>query len=1199
MSDRQCLLGLDKLNDNYLNNFRPVCLFYKLKSVFPRHIKSWLGVCAAICGVCAKNSPETLQELAKQFISTNVFAYKDINNSQIQLADIPYTEFKFTLDNDLSYIFNICKKVIRRSQLHLTDFIAVCEYPDDIPCDELFEDTFEYDECAEETSTIQQTNDYIENIESEQIVAAEDETPEHRTLQADQIINTTNYEAFSPKALIINNGEDEDLLRLPATSWRDIVTKIFEHLCAEDDGILRRYYRNAPSISIITDRQYEQNSDDMPLCNTDYKFKANCSNNDLVRAIPDIINQSMFSPEQFAIEYTSGSPARTLKAPCEENADDIQRNYFQEALAEQTIEQTEDTASSNELNNNPFLPPTDSKYVCFNNAYSDLDNLGYNTAIRYRNFDPDDCKQYTHTKATAVYYDGECIAEVNSWKDAYYEVFVLIQKRYPTFYGPYRKLPCLYPIDQMSSLVDARGNCHAMAIPNTDFCIDFKKNVSQILRDLRKVVALSALEGNRLFITYEHTEKSLEILNNNAQAVIPNRYSATGPATAFVRRPKSDTTEQTRTMYSPAQIAELLEQATASTRAMRDDDKVTLNDDQTSLNSSPQRSSYQYQAVKRYTSGAIERKHLPAIFQKAKETQAWQAFVICYLILNGPQPIEPIIREFNPIYSVAEKNRYRSAIYSLSYTKEYLVKDSLSILSITDIDACLADPYVQKILKSVDADLSDIPEPEPKAPAINLDDQTRQNIEQILAQAFQYGYSHGIRQQEKFKEAYQNAFGKAIDCEDLDAAIDSVAFLMDERAYSFDAVLSAQRRDALMQKIDKWFEEGAPFIEYDALLQACELLPIKAAAALRTYLMHQLGPGYTYNKSSFAQDTTPELDEPLPESIANEVLYTGDITPLDTLAERFPYLTRETIASYLSANDAILSDKERYMHIESIDLDESDIDALNNTLNTLLDANPVLSYNEFIAELKENNESAADQLSNLLDASPAMLQQYLSLKLSEDFSFAKAISRPDDEGVQSGDTSIADIMANEFAGKTRIEMNEIEEAINKYGLVDFQPQVFRYFYDNFCRVSKNLFVNDSELEFDIQNIDQAIAKQCQDNYMPMQDFTISRLPYINYPWNEYLLMNYVYRYSKQFTIKNKTVTTKYCKGGLLVKKNSSFDIANYNKILVRYTLNTNPFPKNIEELGNLLIEHGLIVRKSSSLSGILAEAKLLKESKHV
>lgn len=1159
MSDRQCLLGLDKLNDNYLNNFRPVCLFYKMKSVFPRHIKSWLGVCAAICGVCAKNSPEALQELAKQFISTNVFAYKDINNSQIQLADIPYTEFKFTLDNDLSYIFNICKKVIRRSQLHLTDFIAVCEYPDDIPCDELFEDTFEYDECAEETSTIQQTNDYIENIESEKIVAAEDETPEHRTLQADQIINTTNYEAFSPKALIINNGEDENLLRLPATSWRDIVTKIFEHLCAEDDGILRRYYRNAPGTSIITDRQYEQNSDDMPLCNTDYKFKANCSNNDLVRAIPDIINQSMFSPEQFAIEYTSGTPARMLNTPSEENADDIQRYYFQETLAEQTIEQTETTETQSRPNQtSPFTPPS-GDYICFARTNDGISFTDYGASTKYTDLDNLDIQKYTHTKATAVYYDGECIAQVNTWKDAYYEVFVLIQKRFPTFYGSYRKVNCLFPIERLNTFVDSKGSIHAKAIPDTNFCIDTKKSVAQIIRDLKKVVALSALEGNRLFITYEHTEKSLARQDEEPKLFI-------------------QPIEEPEPSFPPLHVISNNEIATNDAKA-------------TQYNSSE----------------ANKHNYLTAICEKAKANQCWPAFWITYLILNGPQTQRALTDAYNPNLNSVDKNRCRSILYWLARRdgkgKDWLTKSGdiyNQYFSIDSPESCLADPYVQKILKSVDADLSDIPEPEPKAPAINLDDQTRQNIEQILAQAFQYGYSHGIRQQEKFKEAYQNAFGKAIDCEDLDAAIDSIAFLMDDRAYSFDAVLTAQRRDALMQKIDKWFEEGAPFIEYDALLQACELLPIKAAAALRTYLMHQLGPGYTYNKFSFAQDSAPELDEPLTESIANEVLYTGDITPLDTLAERFPYLTRETIASYLSANDAILSDKERYMHIESIGLDESDIDALNNTLNTLLDANPVLSYNEFIAELKEDNESAADQLSNLLEASPAMLQQYLSRKLSEDFSFAKAISRPDDEGVQSGDTSIADIMANEFAGKARIEMDEIEEVIKKYGLVNWlQPEVFKYLYNQYCRVSRDLFVSDSEFEFDIYSIDKAIDEQCQNNYLPLQDFITTRLPYSNYPWNEYLLLSYLYRFSKRYTIKNKTVTTKYGCGGMIVKRHTALDISDYRKILAFYIAQNNQTSNSIEEIGEILIEHGLIMRKSSSLSGILAEAKKLKESKHV
>lgn len=1148
MSDRQCLLGLDKLNDNYLNNFRPVCLFYKMKSVFPRHIKSWLGVCAAICGVCAKNSPEALQELAKQFISTNVFAYKDINNSQIQLADIPYTEFKFILDNDLSYIFNICKKVIRRSQLHLTDFIAVCEYPDDIPCDELFEDTFEYDECAEETSTIQQTNDYIENIESEKIVAAEDETPEHRTLQADQIINTTNYEAFSPKALIINNGEDENLLRLPATSWRDIVTKIFEHLCAEDDGILRRYYRNAPGTSIITDRQYEQNSDDMPLCNTDYKFKANCSNNDLVRAIPDIINQSMFSPEQFAIEYTSGTPARMLNTPGEENADDIQRYYFQETLAEQTIEQTETTETQSRPNQtSPFTPPS-GDYICFARTNDGISFTDYGASTKYTDLDNLDIQKYTHTKATAVYYDGECIAQVNTWKDAYYEVFVLIQKRFPTFYGSYRKVNCLFPIERLNTFVDSKGSIHAKAIPDTNFCIDTKKSVAQIIRDLKKVVALSALEGNRLFITYEHTEKSLARQDEEPKLFI-------------------QPIEEPEPSFPPLHVIS--------------NNEIATNDAK----------STQYETNKS--------NYLASICQKAKKTQNLQAFVICYLINNGPQTLETILNIFNPNYNTTEKHRYRSIIYSLSSIKDWLVKDSLSILSISDVDACLADPYVQKILKSVDADLSDIPEPEPKAPAINLDDQTRQNIEQILAQAFQYGYSHGIRQQEKFKEAYQNAFGKAIDCEDLDEAIDSIAFLMDDRAYSFDAVLTAQRRDALMQKIDKWFEEGAPFIEYDALLQACELLPIKAAAALRTYLMHQLGPGYTYNKSSFAQDTTPELDEPLPESIANEVLYTGDITPLDTLAERFPYLTRETIASYLSANDAILSDKEHYMHIESIGLDESDIDALNNTLNTLLDANPILSYNEFIAELKEDNESAADQLSNLLEASPAMLQQYLSRKLSEDFSFAKAISRPDDEGVQSGDASIADIMANEFAGKTRIEMDEIEEVVKKYGLIRSQPTVFKYLYDNFIRINKTSFISNNSMNFSsyINIIDKLILDQLSSSnceYMPIVDYNLNSLPPVGIPWTPYLLVQYLYNFSKQCRIISMTITTKFGLGGVIASQTYK---QSYDEIIIDFLLSQKSFPTSEEDAAIILKEANLIYKHNTKIMNLYNKAKAIKNGK--
>ncbi|MBQ8036647.1 MAG: hypothetical protein IJ268_06605, partial [Proteobacteria bacterium] len=605
-------------------------------------------------------------------------------------------------------------------------------------------------------------------------------------------------------------------------------------------------------------------------------------------------------------------------------------------------------------------------------------------------------------------------------------------------------------------------------------------------------------------------------------------------------------------------------------------------------------------------------KALQAICQKAKEMQVWQPFMICYLLLNGPQTQRMLIDAYNPNQTSGEDNKCRSILYWIANSRDWLTRTGErynQYFSIPDEDACLADPYVLKIIAGVIQYLDKLPKTAPAAPVIEPDDQTkhsiapddqtRRNIEQILAQNFQYGYTHGIRQQEKFKEAYQNTFGKAIDCEDLDATIDSIAFLIDDRAFSFDAVLPQPRLEKLTRTIDNLFEDGAPFIEYDALLQTCELMPIQTAIVLRAYLSHHFRDRYTFAQTTFAPNPAPELDEPLPETIANEVLYTGDITSLDTIAERFPYLTRETIASHLSANEDILVDKENIMHTEAVGLDESDIDTLRNTLNTLLDANPVLSYKQFIDELTESDVSGADQLSNLLDASPALLQQYLFRKLGDEFSFAKAISRLEDESGQISDTSIADIMANEFSGKTRIEMDEIEEVIKRYGLVDFQPQVFRFLYDNYCRVSKDLFASNSELEFDIKAIDQAIDKQCQGDYMPVQDLTLVLLPYVNYPWTEYLLINYLYRYSRQFSIKNKTVTTKLGTRGMIVRKNSSLDIPNYNNILIYYISQSIPFPKDTNELYDLLLDHGLITRKSSTISSLLAKAKNIKETQHV
>ncbi|MBR4986468.1 MAG: hypothetical protein IKY83_12100 [Proteobacteria bacterium] len=313
----QCLLGLDKLQEKHFTMLRPVCLFYKMKSIFPKHIKSWLGVFAAICGVCAKKAPDVMSNLASQFIRSGVFEFKSPSSTEIQLENIPYTEYKLSINNieNLSNAFNICRRICRNSSIILSDFFAVCEYPDDVPLEELIDYEFDFED--------NELNDTSHNIANKKLTD-EQLSPEGKLLRAifGEKENDVDTKTKESKLNSINNpinnqiasytlkqlfGSDEEYLakRIPNSITYNIETNLIQKISFPKSTqwsviaahILAYVFHNAPhefkdfqksySIlyedettkvpvsDIITKRQTQSNSEDNYIIIPNTKFYLN------------------------------------------------------------------------------------------------------------------------------------------------------------------------------------------------------------------------------------------------------------------------------------------------------------------------------------------------------------------------------------------------------------------------------------------------------------------------------------------------------------------------------------------------------------------------------------------------------------------------------------------------------------------------------------------------------------------------------------------------------------------------------------------------------------------------------------------------------------------------------------------------------------------------------------------------------------
>ena len=96
------------------------------------------------------------------------------------------------------------------------------------------------------------------------------------------------------------------------------------------------------------------------------------------------------------------------------------------------------------------------------------------------------------------------------------------------------------------------------------------------------------------------------------------------------------------------------------------------------------------------------------------------------------------------------------------------------------------------------------------------------------------------------------------------------------------------------------------------------------------------------------------------------------------------------------------------------------------------------------------------------------------------------------------------------------------------------------------RVSAELFVSESNVNYDAVRIDEAIALYCHGDFIPLREVTdFSLFPFAGYPWNLYLLESYVRRFSHVFNYDVRAVNSTNI--GVIVRK--SFNYNNYDAIL--------------------------------------------------
>gem|GEM_PF-3797293 len=809
----------------------------------------------------------------------------------------------------------------------------------------------------------------------------------------------------------------------------------------------------------------------------------------------------------------------------------------------------------------------------------------------------DDYSNMTGRKPIAFYYKGEKVLESTQWKVIYQKFFELLQNDYPDYFeNPKNLKAILYPNAEFrNGYVGARS---ARMINKTNYCIVVGKDTNTLLKDMQRVIGEWELDGGDFVISYKDAN-SKQVQNSwhdsNHVSITERKYQNESPQTVRIRRrsveePASEvhavtvSDDDSKTSLAPS--PESPEQAKARAHAQELEwYREALNTDNAS--------------IEKYETTQLDNRY-DRLLQIARQKRNWNAFVILYIIQNGAQTQRQLLDAYDIDMDTESENRCRSILYWWSGNFDWFVKSGERgnyIFDIPVVPKCLSNHYVETIIEKLTGSKAvsnnvryygnnhenvtvNLNSPLPDPPSLEPSDDEEGRIVDILRDYFAEGYGGGPKQQYRFAQRFEERYYRKcrLEGDGLDATIVRLTWQIDEKGYRPETILSDENDDRLMETIDRMFSNGAPYIEYQALMDSQDeagdsyLLPIKTADDLCTYLRY-IHADYTYFPQKLANDKTLASVN-ITEQITEFVLNRGDWVSLEDLRCEFPYLSRNTITTNMD-NDVMLENAKdnTWIHIDNIGLDESDYETMGDCIAEGLRESAPLNYPSLFERLPD---LIADVLQNL---PKDVMRSLLAMKYGDQYAFKAVIN------YVGASSSLDTALENEFGHQERITMSDIEDLMKRMGTQAYST-VFTYIYNNFCRISESDFVKAESISFDVPAIDRQIAAQHKGDYILMRDIIFDGFPYAGYQWNKYLLYSYIYRYSERYELRNAVnFPVKRGEGGLAAHKANH---KQYDEYLFDYLSKQNKRYKTDEDIVDVLFESILIYfRKYKNSASLL------------
>ncbi|WP_194611683.1 hypothetical protein [Clostridium vitabionis] len=451
---------------------------------------------------------------------------------------------------------------------------------------------------------------------------------------------------------------------------------------------------------------------------------------------------------------------------------------------------------------------------------------------------------------------------------------------------------------------------------------------------------------------------------------------------------------------------------------------------------------------------------------------------------------------------------------------------------------------------------------------------------------FRIGSAIDIR---KFRRYYEedNEKSLSLDNDQLDRIIRSCGIEHEGRIYLPDVLLSENLRTRLFDYIKHCFSGGATAVYYEALFQHFhdDFLDygIYDAEMLKSYIAYYAGDNYALERSYLSKDHLGETDPTteIRELLKNHVLP----MKITDIAKTLPHIPEENIRSILGTNlEFVRASKGVYFHADCFEVSDEELDDIADFIQDELNRNGYLSGNELYSNIKrlfpyvyEKNE-----------AFPMIgFRDTLKYKLRDRFSFNGNIISSRENAL-----SMSDVFS--LYGKNRQSFT-LADVLALVSDIGSKVIYFDSLYEYATRISETNFVRKDYVSYQTKETDRVLNRFCPGAYVPISEIdNFGLFPDASYPWNQYLLENYLAFHSELFELMH-TGYNNNCVVGAMVRKSSG--IQNYDDLITRVIADADVPLKKSDAL-SFLYEQGYIGRRTyKGIEALLIKAREIRNRK--